>query len=435
MDRYQAKLDQIPLDCETLDDTWTKAIARADIPYLDGPKTEDMGLKDRVIRLRCYFLGEDYQRHNDLLGYLARRDLFELTHPKYGIVKGRIETVAVHHDDRVATAEIDISFVAEATNGGGVVPLVEIDRRGAAEESFVDGQDEAMSQYADDVRAALGMEAEVVLAAELDPDLPVVDQIVGISRAARNYLKQVDAWTGDLAGTLSDVANPASSLLNAINYPNTLAGRVVGTIARTVERYVETLSGFRSAPFRFLSGLSLGLAALRSSAGFYDPAPLPGRTMPTFATPTRIAGAQRMAMETSLIMADDEQARQSARSSAAADSFDALGNYLAPEPAPEVMTDQELEQGLAVARTELQAAIDVARSVTTLKTQASQLKQQAATMKAGRARVVEVDLDNPMPLHLVCLRYGLPYNDAERLLVINDIPAPSRTGGTVKVYA
>ncbi|MDH5298655.1 MAG: DNA circularization N-terminal domain-containing protein, partial [Desulfobulbaceae bacterium] len=415
MDRYPAQLDNYTLDCETVDDTWTKAIGRADIPYLDGPVTEDLGLKDRTIKFRCFFLGDDYQRHQDLLAHLAGRDLSELTHPKYGILKGRVETVSVHHDDRIDTAEIDISFLVEATGASGpgaaAVAMVDEDRRGAAEEVFIDGQDEAMATYAGDVREALGMEAETVLAAALDPALPIVDQIVGISRGARNYLKQVDAWTGSLSSAMADIENPASSLLNVISYPDTLAGRVIGTLARTVERYVLAGESLRAAPYRFLSGLAAGLAGLREAAGAYDPAPRAGRTMPTFATPVRIASAQRLAMETATILADDEQARQEASNRAGAESFDALGNYLAPAKAPVVMTDQELEQGLAVTRTEVQAAIDEARPMASLKRQAALLKQQAATMKAGRERVMGVDLDNPMPLHLVCLRYGLPYKD------------------------
>jgi hypothetical protein len=40
-----------------------------------------------------------------------------------------------------------------------------------------------------------------------------------------------------------------------------------------------------------------------------------------------------------------------------------------------------------------------------------------------------------MPLHLVCLRYGLPYTAAERLLTINSIVNPNRVAGEVNVYA
>jgi hypothetical protein len=41
-----------------------------------------------------------------------------------------------------------------------------------------------------------------------------------------------------------------------------------------------------------------------------------------------------------------------------------------------------------------------------------------------------------MPLHLVCLKYGLPYTDAERLLGVNrQIRNPNFADGEVLVYA
>jgi uncharacterized protein (UPF0261 family) len=41
-----------------------------------------------------------------------------------------------------------------------------------------------------------------------------------------------------------------------------------------------------------------------------------------------------------------------------------------------------------------------------------------------------------MPLHLVCLRYGLPYTDAERLVKVNkNIQNPNFASGAVSVYA
>ena len=39
-----------------------------------------------------------------------------------------------------------------------------------------------------------------------------------------------------------------------------------------------------------------------------------------------------------------------------------------------------------------------------------------AAIKADRDRMLTVTLDNPTPLHLVCVMQGLPYRDADRLL-------------------
>ncbi len=45
-----------------------------------------------------------------------------------------------------------------------------------------------------------------------------------------------------------------------------------------------------------------------------------------------------------------------------------------------------------------------------------------------------VSIDNNMPLHLICLKYGLSYNDAEQLMGINHIPHPNFVSGEVNVY-
>ena len=63
------------------------------------------------------------------------------------------------------------------------------------------------------------------------------------------------------------------------------------------------------------------------------------------------------------------------------------------------------------------------------------LLEHVGTIKLEREKILTVVLDNPMPLHLVCLRYGLPYNYAERLSSINTIPQPNFTDGEVSIYA
>jgi len=65
---------------------------------------------------------------------------------------------------------------------------------------------------------------------------------------------------------------------------------------------------------------------------------------------------------------------------------------------------------------------------------ALQLQEHVGTIKLERDRIVSISLDNALPLHLVCLRQGLPYAYAERLLSINELPHPSFAQGEVSVY-
>jgi hypothetical protein len=99
------------------------------------------------------------------------------------------------------------------------------------------------------------------------------------------------------------------------------------------------------------------------------------------------------------------------------------------------MNINELESTLAIVRARIEAAIETGRDMDTLKIMAAALLTQVNSVRLEREKMIAVTLDNPMPLHLVCLRYGLPYTDAERLVNVNNIPQPNFTSGEIKVYA
>jgi len=66
---------------------------------------------------------------------------------------------------------------------------------------------------------------------------------------------------------------------------------------------------------------------------------------------------------------------------------------------------------------------------------AKALLEHVNAVRLEREKMKAVILDNPLPLHLVCLRYGLPCKDAERLLKVNrGIRNPNFASGEVLVY-
>jgi hypothetical protein len=87
-----------------------------------------------------------------------------------------------------------------------------------------------------------------------------------------------------------------------------------------------------------------------------------------------------------------------------------------------------------VVRARLAAAVEVARDMDDLKKMAAALLTQVNTVRLEREKMVTVTLDNPLPLHLVCLKYGLPYADAERLIKVNRIARPNAVSGEVSIY-
>ncbi|ALC15660.1 Mu-like prophage DNA circulation protein [Desulfuromonas soudanensis] len=421
MDRFAATLDEFPLDVETLDDSFEKAVAVYEYPYRDGAGTDDLGQKARSLRLRCYWWEETYQKHFEFLDHLKQRSLFSLTHPKYGLIKGRIRSVSVRHDDRQELAEVDIDFVEDLSSQE--TPAVYPDVKAGGEESFLFGQSELQDNLRTSASAELGeATAAALFTQSLDPSLGIAEQFPGVSLKTRNWLKAVEAAVSawDASGSL--VANPAGSLVSTTAFAANLPGRVVGSVARAAERYALGLVSLRSSPARFLSAYRAGLPDFSALNDNY-------------ATVATIAGTQRLALEAAELYGADEESRDGLRRSEQTPAFDASGRFIAAPAGDQVMTAIDLERSLAEVRTALQEAIDLARGMESLKAAARQLLEHVSQVKLERDRLVTLLLDNPMPLHLLCLHQGLSYRYAARILAINStIIHPSFVRGEVQVY-
>ena len=221
-------------------------------------------------------------------------------------------------------------------------------------------------------------------------------------------------------GTLLDVANPANGIISTINYGSNLPGRVIGSLSRCIERYVVLNDTIKNAPSRFLNNLDQAMLQLEASAGF-------GKHL-------RIGFAIQAAQTIAGVYKDDESARQKVRKSEATASFDTQGNYRGTPATEPILTINELEASLAQLRTMLQNGVDQDRSMESLKIMAKSLLDHINIIKLERDKIVTVELDNAMQLHLVCHRYGLDYNYAERIASINRIKNPSFTSGEVRIY-
>jgi len=426
-DLYAAQVNGFDLAIETTDDNWDKSIVRHEYPYKNGALLEDMGQKARCLKFRCYFWddGADYATyddHHDFLDHLDDMEIIELVHPKYGPLRGSIESVAVHHDDRNRMAQIDISFVEGLIEDTDDTAHEDVEASG--EEAYNDSIADQQQEFAGDVKSVLGTESSSILNKVLDPALGIVAQFNAVSMKARNYLKTVETYVGTLEATLNTISNPANSLTSMLNYGTNLPGRVIGSITRCVERYALLFESQQTAPARFVDSMVTGLAALSVASG-------------DFAKTTTIAAASHTALQTAYLYKQDESVRTAQKRSEGKPVFDTLGNYTPPELSAtdiQPMTVRELETSLATVRGMLQDAINLSRQSTSLKKQALQLQTHVNTIKLEREKIIKTQLDNPMPLHLVCLKYGLPYGAADRLLMINEIRNPNEVSGEVSVY-
>lgn len=423
-DIFHATIDnKFEFDCETIEDSFEKSIARYEFPYRSGALLEDMGQKARVIKIRLYFLNENYENHKGLINYLDQTDhLYELSHPQYGLVKGQIESMVIRHDDRLQTAEIDLTFIETLR---GIIDTVYFPPADAGtEEAFITGQEELTDELTNDIEDLLGIDGADLIAQDLNPTKSTLfEQFSSLSKDAANYVKKADRFVAGLNSTLKEVTSPANSLVSTITYATNLPGVVIGALAQTVERYALLGIAAMTAPDRFLYSFLTGVATLEDA-------------FPDFSKHIRIAKAQRASVEIASIFRADQANNDKQRQAASVKTFSLLGKPQKRIEATEtILTITEIENTLARVRAALQTAIDDARGMQSLKTMAAVLTDHVIEIKKTRPPLITVNIDNTLPLHLVCMKYGFSYNEADQLLAINRIRQPNFVSGEVQVYA
>jgi len=430
-----AYINGLRVQCESLEDGFSKAVAKYEFPLRDGALLDDMGQKARTVRLRCYFFGGTYEAHTTLLAMLYDRQAFEMEHPVYGLTKGSVETVSVRHDDRERTAEIDIAFVE-----GGLDKAVSVRTAPAnTETDYVSGVSSARDDYTNSIGTALGASAGAVLAQEIDPATDILKQYSGLGSKAREYVRVVDTAVRQIEATISSVATPANALVSTIEFAEDLPGRVIGAVANVAARYSELFDTLKDAPERFIQSFSDAMNGLINElSGGSDGDRVTGAEATAAADDVAHAARTVATLEAGLqagyLFEADEQQRQALRRIEGAAAFDAGGRYLNPDPAGTVMTVGEIETVLYTVRKMASGAIEDRRPGGELKTMVDRLTAHVNEVKLERDRIISVALDSTLPLHLVCLIHGMDYHAAERLLAINTVPQPNFTTGSINVY-
>jgi prophage DNA circulation protein len=426
MDLLTGELNGILLELDpALHDRFTPSIARYEYPNADGADLDNLGQNARTTRVKALFWDDGgkhltYDTHRELLLAIDIRTLKDFIHPKYGKLKGEIENIDVSFDDRKRCASVEFDFVEQMRGTVEAVPIVDV--QAAVEQAFIDGQAEAQALFEADAVTELGPEAPALLAQNLDPERSLLEQFSGLSKVAMGYVARVNSLEQQLNATLNAVANPANSLLSTIKFATNLPGRILGSVARCVERYARLYDGLKSAPAAFLRSLQSGMLTLEASVGF-------GPTI-------RIAAAHRVGLECANLYDVDQKNRQLLTRQEQTATFDKLGNYAEPDQVATIMTIQEIEATLAITRQLLQDAVTRDREAQAPKSMARKLLEHADQVKLEREKLITITLDNPLPLHLLCQMRGLSASYAPRILAVNpQITNPNAVSGEVTVYA
>ena len=158
--------------------------------------------------------------------------------------------------------------------------------------------------------------------------------------------------------------------------------------------------------------------------------------------PAGLAAAQQHCLQAAYVFESEETGRNTIRKWEKATAFDSQGNYVPQEPMPQIMNAREIDHVLYLIRKFCQERIGVygsndptaTREVPSLKAMCSAILAYVETVKLEMEAIVTIDVDPPMPLHMVCLREGLPYAMAERILSINSIGNSNAVSGKMNIY-
>jgi prophage DNA circulation protein len=413
----------IRVEMETIEDTFEKALAKYDYPYVDGVDIEDMGQKAHVMKLRTYWYDDvdhlGYDDHILLINSLEGKNKLDFTHPKYGLMKVSVESLSVRHDDKLRSAEIDMTLIEQMR--GAIQPLMLPSIKSSAEEAYIKAQQQQELKLAEDIKKKIPGADAVVLSKTFDSSLGLLAQAQEYSTKTRDFIGQVEKYIELGEGLLNQVENPVNTLQFAISYSENLPGVILGSLAVFVEKVAVTFDNLRDFPSRFLDNVQDGLDDLQDAFDQFnsdDNSEAAVSAREVMSEHLQNVGAQRYALEAAYTYSADDEAAKDADSEI------------------EVMNIRELETSLATARDMLQTAIETAREMDSLKEMAEALLEHVNKVRLDREKMVGVELDNPMPLHLVCLKYGLSHKDAERLLKVNKkVRNPNFTSGEILVYA
>lgn len=446
--RYTSQLDNYRLRLEYCRDARAQSVVEHEMVGRDGAMLEAQGMKARRCSFRAWFWKDTFSQFREFVDYVGEKNrALTFVHPQWGLVYGKIVSTTEHHNDLVNGVAVDCEFVEDALSdltdqlSPLVVPTVE--------SSYVTGQATQMARWAASVRTRLGASVGTLLSAVVDPLTLIREQFVGVSVLARDFVNEVDTFVSTLDAAATDITAPATSVINAVSFGTDLPGRVIGSVARAVDRYAESFAEISGSPALFANSFSNSIAQLKKSFDSFDDG-VSSYTTRNYATDTTttvtrpnnrykdeidVAAALQAGVWMAHAFEADEQSRDAMRKNEGVSVFDKAGRVVVKRETAEILTVDDMEKALFSAREMISTALLVNPDMRELNDIAAALLIYVNEQKIERDRVITVDISTPMPLSSVCLRYNLPYTYMARLMSLNpQITNPNFVLGDTRIY-
>ena len=416
------KLGPWTLRLVSIGDEVNHAIAETKYPYKNGADLEDMGVDPETLKFSCILSNDEYDKNFTelrkwFLSIFTKPVL--LVHPKHGAVTGYPKNVSFSNDRRRHFCEFTFDFVV-----AHIQPDIQ---------SYSD-------PYASNLEEAVALNDDVVAEIALTmqqtgiPDIPgssdwsLLDVWASLGDKARSYAETTSKAMGKMLSAVETVKAPLDAISTSIDYMESLSGTLAKAIQGccdsfvAVSRKVTARKGkSRASVATLVSDLSTMLASLNEA---------PAGVQASFAT----LAASTIATETAKLISDDEKKMGESIAAERVELDDAEGRPLADEKTPYLLTPNDLEDTLAMARAFIQKVLPVAISPYRLKKQAATLSDAVLRLKMEYMTTKTLKLSHDTPLHKIALDNGLNYKAAERLCALNDVKNPTFMNGEVLVY-
>lgn len=398
-------------------------IAETKYPYKNGADLEDMGVNPETLKFSCVLVNEEYDKNYDslrkwFLSYF--KEPVELVHPKHGTVKGYPKNVSFSNDRRRRYVEFIFDF--EVAN---IQPDIQ-SYADSYQHNFKEAQ--ALNLEVQE-SVAESMQQSGVPDIEGSSDWSLIDVWASLGDEARAYGEATNKAMGQLLGTIEAIKAPVDAINTTIDYMDSLSGTLTKAIQECCDSFVTLArkAGSNKGKSR-ASTATLVTNASSMLASLYG---APASVRAAFAT----LAAATVATETAKQISDDEKKMGESIAAERVAIDDAEGRELASESEPYLLSPDELEDTLALAREFIQQVLPQAVSPYRLKKMAATLSDAVLRIKLEYMTTKTINVPHETPLHKIALDNKLNYKAAERLCALNNAKNPTFMKGEVLVYA
>lgn len=411
------------LRLESIGDEISHAIAETKYPYKNGADLEDLGVDPETLKFSGVLINDEYDRnYTELRNWFL--SIFKapvlLVHPKHGAVTGYPKNVSFSNDRRKRYAAFTFDFV---------VAHVQPDTQ-----SYTDPYDANFEET-----QALNLEVQESVAVSMQqtgvPDIPgssdwsLIDVWGSLGDAARSFGEATNKAMGQLLGTIESIKAPVDAINTTIDYMDSLSGTLTKAIQECCDSFVtlarkagSNKGKSRASTATLVTNASTMLASLYGA---------PASVRAAFAT----LAAATVATETAKQISDDEKKMGESIAAERVAIDDAEGRELASESEPYLLSPDELEDTLALARDFIQQVLPQAVNPYRLKKMAAMLSDAVLRIKLEYMTTKTINVTHETPLHKIALDNKLNYKAAERLCALNNAKNPTFMKGEVLVYA